>query len=314
MALKRKTMKFLVPLTTQSLGRTDLTGRSVVPMYLNPQTFTIQDNKLITETLTKGGYAIEYWGEQLGEIQVSGTTGSGGIEAVNILRDIYRNEIIQFGKILHQRALTLQQNALSDMNNAGAVATSGAGIQASLDAITQGGFSGFENGVTSVIEEITSAARGTIDSNPASVELIPTIGAFATSMILYWQGEKFTGYFKNFKVDETAASPGIIDYQFTFIITKRTGRRSNFMPWHRSPVDAGGNPIPSRPVGDASKYEGLTFPATTQQSLSSLRGQQNRLSAIPTDSITSVFNETQESTNTDVNRVSINRNSSIRGN
>ena len=76
MPVQRRIMKLLLTLTIESLGRTDLTGRAIVPFYLNPQTFNINDNKIISETLTKGGYAVHYWGEQLGEIQASGTTGS----------------------------------------------------------------------------------------------------------------------------------------------------------------------------------------------------------------------------------------------
>lgn len=308
--INRSVMKFLVPLTVESLGRNDLTGRAIVPFYISPQSFDIQDNKIISETLTKGGYAVQYWGEQLGEIQASGTTGSGGIEAINILRAVYRNEIIQFNKILLERAKVLDQTAreaLQDSSTAGI----GSGIVAILDEITQDGFSGIIDGTKSVIEEITQAAKGISDSNPNSVQLIPTIGAFATSMILYFQGEKFTGYFKNFKSSENADSAGLFNYQFTFTIIKRSGTRTNFMPWHRKPTDA------SRIARSASlplegvREDELTFQtsrqtfSTTQQSIT---GNLNL-----TNSITTSFPENQQSTEVDINKVNINRSSFLKG-
>jgi len=311
MTVQRRTMKFLIPLTIGSLGRTDLTGRAIVPLYINPQTFGIDDTKIINETLTKGGYAIHYWGEELGQIQASGTTGSGGIEAINILRGVYRNEITQFNNILLERAVMLDQNARASLDELGAVANAGAGIISIVDTITKNGFSGIVNGASSVIEEITNAAQGIADNNSLSVELIPTIGAFATSMILYWQGEKFTGYFKNFGVDESASTPGHFEYKFTFMITKRTGTRSNFMPWHRKPTDSSGNAVTISTPNEGQKLDELSFPTTTQQSL--LRNSQNNNEPGITNSVTSSIRETQESNNPDINLVSINRNSSIKG-
>jgi hypothetical protein len=280
-------------------------------MYINPESFVIQDSKLISETLTKGGYVVQYWGEALGEIQVSGTTGSGGIEAVNILRAVYRNEITQFNNILLERAVFLEENFRTAVYDSSS-ATVGSGVTSILDDLTQGGFSGIVDGVSSAIEEITDAARGITEDNPSSVELIPTIGAFATSMILYWHGEKFTGYFKSFKVDEVSSSPGNFNYQFSFMITKRTGVRTNFMPWHRSPVDSSGNPVTASTPKEGARIDELSFITSTQQQL--LRNQQNLETANISDSITSSFPETQESQNSDINRVSVNRNQSIRGN
>lgn len=309
MTILRRTMKFLVPLTIESLGRNDLTGRAIVPVYINPTSFSIQDSKIISETLTKGGFSIQYWGENLGEIQAAGTTGSAGIEGINILRAVYRNEITQFNNILLERAALLDQTAREALENT-STAGIGSGIASILDEVTQGGFTGIIDGTKSAIEEITNAARGIVDENPASVELIPTLGAFATNIILYWQGEKFTGYFKNFRSEENGQNPGLFDYQFSFMVTKRSGIRNNFMPWHRKPTDFSGQAIEASLPSEGSREDELSF-QNTQQSLQSF--QANPLNPNIPNSLTSTFNQTQDSLQNDVNRVNISRNSFIKG-
>lgn len=311
MAILRRTMKFLIPLTTESLGRNDLTGRAVVPVYINPSSFSIQDSKIITETLTKGGYSVQYWGEALGEIQAAGTTGSAGIEGINILRAVYRNEITQFNNILLERALLLDQTAREALSNT-STAGIGSGISSILDEVTQGGFSGIIDGTKSAIEEVVDAARGLTEDNPASVELIPTIGAFATNMILYWQGEKFTGYFKSFRSDENGQSPGLFDYQFTFMITKRSGVRNNFMPWHRNPTDATGQAREASLPSEGAREDELSFQTSTQRSIQVV--EPNPLTPDVLDSITSTFLEPQDSIQNDINKVNISRNAFIKGN
>lgn len=310
MTIARRVMKFLIPLTVDALGRNDLTGRAVIPVYINPDSFNIQSNKIISENLTKGGYSVQYWGENLNEIQASGTTGSGGIEAINVLYAVYRNEIIQFNKILLERATSLSNVAQANITNT-STATAGAGITSILNEITAGGFSNIIDGTKSAIEEITEAATGISNNNPNSVELIPTIGAFAVSMILYWQGEKFTGYFKNFRVDENASSPGLFNYQFTFMATKRSGTRTNFMPWHRSPTDSSGQPITVSLPREGAQLEELSFATDNEQI--TFRGQLNPTDPTAINSASSKVLSTQESAERSINKVPLNRNGSIKG-
>jgi hypothetical protein len=288
----------MLPITIKDLGRSAIGDRLVIPLYINPQTFSIQEKKLITPTLTKGGYVIQYWGEELPVIQASGTTGSGGIEAINILRDIYRHEQIHFNQLLIERARLLEEEARNNLENIPTF-TAGSTVTGILDSLTAGGFSDIVNGVESSIEAITDAALGITDDNPASVELVPTIGAFASSMILFFQGEKFHGFFQDFKVDENATKPGHFDYSFSFSVTKRTGRRGNFMPWHRSPFDATGFPTTVSLPKEGQKLEELSF-ATTQSSVVSTKPR-------------STFDETQESPQEDINGVNVNRNSTVAG-
>ena len=69
-----------------------LPNGSAVQMYINPENFVVRDSKQITETRTKGGCVMQYWGEKLTQMTLSGTTGSSGIRGINVLRDIYRSE------------------------------------------------------------------------------------------------------------------------------------------------------------------------------------------------------------------------------
>jgi hypothetical protein len=275
--VKRRVMQFLVPTSVEALGKNDLTDRTIVPIYINPDSFSIQENKIVNENLTKGGYIIQYWGEELPVIQASGTTGSGGIEAINILRDVYRHEQIQFKSLLNARSDELSALAREALNDT-STSTTQAGLTGILDTITDGGFSGIVDGVSSTIEAVTRAATGISQNNPRRVELIPSLAAFAVSIDLYWHGEKFRGYFKSFTVDESAQRPGHFEYNFTFNVIRRTGKRSNFMPWHRSPVDFNGQPVTASTPREGPRLDELSF--STQQ--------------VVTGNITSNFAEPQD--------------------
>ena len=74
-----------------------------VEMYVNPSSLDIKENKIINETKTKGGFIIQYWGENLTTLSIRGQTGSGGIEALNVVRDIYRSEQLALQNILQSR-------------------------------------------------------------------------------------------------------------------------------------------------------------------------------------------------------------------
>lgn len=317
MAIKRDVMKFLVPVTINSLGRSGIGNRAVVPFYINPETFRIQESKQIADTMTKGGYMIQYWGEKLTTIQASGTTGSGGIEAIHILRDVYRNEIIQFNNILRERSANQQQDyitAFGSVGNRNRTANFGNGIRDIIDDLTQNAFSNIARGTSSIIEDIANSVKDFTSSNPTYVELVPTIGAFATNIFLYWQGETFQGYFTGFDYDENANSPGLFSYNFSFTITKRSGKRNNFMPWHRKPVDANGTPVSASMPREGAKPEELSFPITSNQ-LQITGYQPNPQDSTQSNSfsVTSTFDSNQSSQN-DTNNVGVSRRGIIRGN
>ena len=69
-----------------------------IKMWINPQTLQINNTKDIQPTRTKGGFSLQYWGEGLTEITLSGTTGSSGAEGINMLYEIYRAEQYAFDR------------------------------------------------------------------------------------------------------------------------------------------------------------------------------------------------------------------------
>src|SRR5579885_1105785 len=86
----------------------------IVRMYVNPNNIQYQDKKLIDKARTKGGYTLQYWGEELTVLNISGTTGSSGIEGINVLHEIYRAEQYAFDAV----GLTLAaNNAAADVAN-----------------------------------------------------------------------------------------------------------------------------------------------------------------------------------------------------
>ncbi len=120
--IQRQTAIFFLPLSMDAIkshyGEYSVNSETLAPespaaqrgaswnkrqLYINPQTFNITDNKLVQKQLTKGGHLVQYWGEDLTTIALSGTTGSAGIEGINILRDIYRHEQIHYRKVLADR-------------------------------------------------------------------------------------------------------------------------------------------------------------------------------------------------------------------
>src|SRR3984885_7578974 len=68
----------------------------IVNLYINPQSISYNEKKLITQTRTKGGYSLQYYGEQLTTLNVSGNTGTSGVEGLNVLDEAYRSEQLMF--------------------------------------------------------------------------------------------------------------------------------------------------------------------------------------------------------------------------
>ncbi len=243
-------------------------------LYVNPQSFNVREQKIIKKDLTKGGYAVQYWGEELPTIEVQGTTGSSGIEGINILRDIYRHEQIVFRSILKKRQRAQAQAALEAAEEAAAALKEQSGTTAGLaiaDALLGGAGSAISDsikGLGNAVDIITDSIYGgtSLGSNFAGTgtfHTIPTLASFATNIDMYYQGEFFRGYFTAFSVTESAQEPGHFNYSFTFIVTRRTGERTNFMPWHREPVNYDGETVMSQKTTVSKGIEGsdnLSFP------------------------------------------------------
>ena len=206
----RKLMRWLVP------------EMPIVEMYVNPQSVVYDYSKQITETRTKGGYVLQYWGENITSLSLTGTTGSSGVEGINVLHDVYRNEQLMFDPY----ALALQGERDSQQQS-----------DASFDIFGQGLSS------NSSIGAISNLLTG--KQNPsAGVRSRPTLASMAFTVELYWSGEVYRGYFKNFKVTESANNLGMFEYSIEFRVTQKRGFRQNFLAWHRSATSGPSNSNP----------------------------------------------------------------------
>lgn len=217
----------------------NIPSTGLVEMYINPQSLVIAEQKLIRETRTKGGYIIQYWGEALPQIDLSGTTGSGGIEGINVLRDIYRQEQIGFSDIISQ----LNSGFLSNLfqTTIGAIQSLSTNPLANPLVSTANALSTPDQFFKDVVTTVGNVAN-VFDSIGRAIssdqQLIPTLAALATSVELWYDGVIYRGFFKEFRVEEKAEEPGIFRYAIKFTVTRRTGTRLNGFPWQRS-VDFG---------------------------------------------------------------------------
>ncbi len=262
----RKIMKFLLPVDINSIGTDGVASKEIVPLYINPQNIQITEGKLITDTMTKGGYVVQYWGEKLIDISVSGTTGSGGIEAINILRSVYRHEQIIFKDLMIKKAKDFEEQAIDTITDVSS-ANASSGLMLFGDALTGGGLSSLVDGVSSTIDYITDAASGSQRKTAAETfRMPPTLASFATSIDMYYHGVTYRGYFMGFTLTESANSPGIFEYSFQFKATKKSGLRSNFMPWHRNPRGKDGRPEKSLgPMAEeAADLSNYSFPVSEE--------------------------------------------------
>ena len=199
----RRMMHWLVP------------ERGIIEMYVNPQNLTIKQQKKINSERTKGGFVVQYWGEELISITISGTTGSSGIEGINVLNDVYRGEQIAFDVLAIEEAAKYQDESAKSW------------IDTFFPQIGD---------MTDILEEL-----GGGDTGPNYTVPRPTFASYATGIELYWQGEIYRGFFTDFDVQENTSDLGLFNYTMNFKATQRRGYRLNYMPWHRSAMNGPSN-------------------------------------------------------------------------
>lgn len=188
----------------------------IVKMYINPNRITYRYNKLIQQERTKGGYNLQYWGEQLPVLILEGTTGSSGIEGINVLYEIYRSEQFAFDNI----GLTLASQGAA----AGLAEKMIGGIGSAI-----GGDVGGE--IAKGLFGTDSAAQSLAPRN------IPSLAQFAFGIEMFYLGWVHRGYFTDMTVTESAEQLGLFNYSLTFNVTERRGYRFNNLPWQKSAVD-----------------------------------------------------------------------------
>lgn len=204
----------------------------VVKLYVNPQNITINYSKLISKDRTKGGYSVQYWGENLTELNISGTTGSSGYEGINVLEQVYRAEQYAFDTI--GLSLAADNAILGATNNildgiGGAIAST---VGSAVGNQTVGGITGagIANGILGANNMGTFAPRN-----------IPSLAQLAFTVEMYYNGLIFRGFFESFNVVERSDSIGLLEYTMRFISTQKRGYRLNTLPWQRSAIDGPSN-------------------------------------------------------------------------
>lgn len=206
----RKLMRWLVP------------EQPIVEMYINPQSVQYNYGKQIAEQRTKGGYVLQYWGENLTNLTIQGTTGTSGIEGINVLYDIYRNEQLMFDPY----ALFLQAQRDKQEQEE---------LLPSFEDNSVGGF----------ISDVGALLLGTDQAQTGlGTRSRPSLAAMAFSVELYWSGEVYRGFFKDFQVTESAQNLGLFDYTINYRVTQKRGFRQNFLGWHRSATNGPSNSNP----------------------------------------------------------------------
>ena len=199
----------------------------VAQMFINPQNISYANRKLITKERTKGGFTLQYWGEDLTTINIQGTTGSSGIEGINMLYEIYRAEQYAFDAV----GLTLAANNAS------------ADVASNLVNSLGGALGQFTNSLLPSNAQVgpqTAASEGAgllggilgLDSpnNTLSARNITSLAQLAFTVEMYYGGWVYHGYFDSMTFTERADN-FLIDYQMVFMATQRRGYRTNYFPW-----------------------------------------------------------------------------------
>lgn len=194
-------------------------GLGFIEMYINPEQIRIAERKIAQSTRTKAGFVYQYAGEDLTSISIDGTTGSSGIEGINLLEKVYRAEQIKFEQIA----------ATTEAQQAAGRATSAIG-----SAFTGLFGSPNSNSAVDVLGALVETGSNLIGADPFE-QPYPTLATLASAVEMHYQGVVYRGYFTEFSSTERADSPGLFNYTIGFTAYAKSGERLNFMPWHRRP-------------------------------------------------------------------------------
>ena len=199
----------------------------IIKMYVNPANITTNYSKLITRDKTKGGFTLQYWGENLTEMTLTGTTGGSGIEGIEVLYQIYRAEQYAFDAIglslAADNAVLGATNQLLD-GVGGAVASA---IGQAVGNQTVGGITG---------SSLAQGILGADNFGTFAPRNITSLAQIAFGIEMYYSGQINRGYFESMNVVERADNLGLFEYTIKFIVTQQRGYRLNQFSWQRSAI------------------------------------------------------------------------------
>jgi hypothetical protein len=199
----------------------------VVRMYVNPENISYNFKKVIKPQRTKGGYSLQYWGEDLTTVEMNGTTGSSGVEGVNALYEVYRSEQYTFDAVgLTLSSNNAAENVANNLFSSGVSALKGAAVSG------VGGVGG------AVLGGLIGAALEP-PSNGLAPRNLPSLAQNAFTVEMYYMGWVFRGYFNSITIREKTDL--MFDYTISFTATQKRGYRTNFLPWHKTPIGGGGD-------------------------------------------------------------------------
>lgn len=193
----------------------------MVRMYVNPNSISYNHKKLISKDKTKGGYTLQYWGEELSQLNISGTTGGAGIEGINVLYEIYRAEQYAFDGT----GLSLAANNASQPNLLNSLLGNSGDSQSLLGGIV-GGVSGSVSSLLGMDSPNTALVANSINS----------LAQLAFTVEMYYNGWVYRGFFESMTINEKADN-FLLEYNMIFNVTQRRGYRLNYFPWSKSAVD-----------------------------------------------------------------------------
>ncbi len=201
----------------------------VVEMYVNPEQVKYSYKKDINSKRTKGGFNLQYWGEALTRLALNGTTGSSGVEGINVLHDIYRSEQVSFEPFALTLASAAQEtNAIDDLGEIG--------------------------------QTLLGVFNDVVQTGNVATRSAPTLASLAFSVELYYSGWIFRGYFEDFVITESVNKLGLFDYSTNFVVTQRRGLRLNYLPWHRSANNGPSNSSHPTVGGVPFSYDSVAHP------------------------------------------------------
>ena len=191
--------------------------------------------------------SVQYWGEELTTIAITGHTGSSGIEGINVLNDIYRGEQIAFDVIALEE-LTKYQETDDD----------------------------YLNMLLPQIGNFTDMLTGLEDGPKNTVLAIPkpTLGYYATTVEMYWMGEVYRGFFTGFDVTESVDPLGVFNYSLKFTATQKRGIRRNHFVWQHSATQG-----PSDHNSIPYTYSAKTIPLNSTNKMMELQMKQSNAEA-----------------------------------